>query len=139
MPERAGPQVPGGKKRLLVVDDEAGIGELLALYFKLKGLEVTTLQSTVAAIAQIEQGNFDLLILDWHLDGTDGLDLLNLSKAMHPGLPVIVFTGDSDDQSLLRTALAGRADAVVRKIGSLDALAHEVFSRILGQALCAGK
>ena len=113
--------------RLLVVDDEYSIRELLALYFGIKGLRVTTAGTVSEARALIQRGDFDLLILDWRLGGAEGLDLLNLSKAKHPELPVLIFTGAEDSEDLLKKAFVGRADAVVRKMGSFEALAAEVF------------
>ena len=118
------------KIRLLVVDDEHSIRELLALYFGIKGLRVTTAGTVAEARTLIERGEFDLLILDWRLKGTDGLDLLNLSKTQHPEVPVLIFTGAEDNQDILKKAFAGRADAVVRKMGSFEALAAEVFAHL---------
>jgi DNA-binding response OmpR family regulator len=118
------------KSRLLVVDDEKAIRELVTIYFEAKGLEVTTTGTVEAARPLIERGEFDLMILDWKLRDADGLDLLNLSKATHPELPVLIFTGAEDQVDLLKKAFAGRADAVVRKMGSFGALAAEVAARL---------
>jgi DNA-binding response OmpR family regulator len=138
---RAGKIVPGLRQapkveaqhlriRLLVVDDEHSIRELVALYFGIKGLRVTTAGTVAEARALIQRDEFDLLILDWRLGGAEGLDLLNLSKAKHPQLPVLIFTGAEDSEDLLKKAFAGRADAVVRKMGSFEALAAEVFAHL---------
>jgi len=70
-----------------------------------------------------------LAILDWYLDGTDALDLLNLSKDLNPDTPVIIFTG-AEEEVFLRKALKGRADGVVRKMGSLDALSKQVCQQL---------
>jgi two-component system response regulator HydG len=129
-PETAKVEARRLKIRLLVVDDDHSIRELLALYFGIKGLLVTTAGTVTEARTLIQRGEFDLLILDWHLGGADGLDLLNLSKAKHPEVPVLIFTGAEDNQDVLKKAFAGRADAVVRKMGSFDALAVEVFTRL---------
>ncbi len=118
------------KIRLLIVDDERAICELLGLYFGIKGLSITTAGTAEEARVLIERGEYDLLILDWSLEGADGLNLLNLSKAKHPAVPVLIFTGADDDQGLLTKAFSGRAQAVVRKGGSLDALAAEVFTHL---------
>jgi two-component system response regulator HydG len=114
------------KSRILVIDDDPGFCELLSLYFDAKGFEVATARSAAEATVLLKQGQFDLLILDWYLDGTDSLDLLNLCKKSHPDVPVIIFTG-AELESLLNKALKGRADAIVRKLGSLDMLSANVF------------
>ena len=113
------------KSRFLIVDDDAAFCELLSLYFSAKGFEVIAVRTALEATALLEQGEFDLMILDWYLDGIDALDLLNFCKSRYPELPVIIFTG-AEVEAFLKAALAGRAEAVVRKIGSLDALSKQV-------------
>jgi DNA-binding response OmpR family regulator len=130
LPQPPQVEVRPPKIRLLVVDDEQPICELLELYFGIKGLQVTTVRKVAEARTLIDRGEFDLLILEWKLEGADGLDLLNLSKTKHPGLPVLIFTGREDGEDLLKKTFAGRADAVVRKLGSFDALAAEVFAHL---------
>ena len=121
------------KARLLVVDDENAMCEVLAAYFEHLGLEVKVARTAAAGNALIQEGRFDLAVLDWKLDGgADGLDLLSLSKQKHPQIPVIIFTGAEDNESLLKNAVAGKAEAVVRKTGSLSALATQVFLRLGG-------
>ena len=129
------PEVREAKSRVLVIDDEVAICELLSLYLRKEGLEVGTVQTAVEGRTLVERGQFDLVILDWKLNGTEGLDLLHLSKTLHPEIPVIVFTGAELDEGLLECGLAGGADAVVRKRGPLDTLSKAVF-RHLGQRQC---
>jgi len=122
------------KPRLLIVDDEQGVSELLALYFEHCGFEVATAQSESAARFLLRHHPFDLVIVDWNLGGTgDGLDLLNHIQVMHPGLPAIVYTGADDPENLLAQALADKAEAVIRKNGPLTALGGEV-ERILARS-----
>jgi DNA-binding response OmpR family regulator len=127
------PATPHGQAQpfpLLVVDDDKSLRELLALYFEAQGFQVRTAGTVLEAWPRVEAGDFELLILDWRLEGADGLDLLNLSKAKHPELPVLIFSGADDFEKLLAQAFAGRADAVVRKGGSLRALADEVAAHL---------
>ena len=107
---------------VLVVDDESAICELLSLYLGFKGLVVKTCQTPVEALDAFSQMAFDLAILDWNLAGVESLDVLNYFKAIRPEMAVIVFTGKEVDESFLQKALAGRADVVLPKLGSLDSL-----------------
>ncbi len=119
------------KPRLLVVDDESAMCEVMSVYFEHLGLDVKVAKSAAVGTAFIEEGEFDLAILDWKLDGgADGLDLLKLSKDKHPQIPIIIFTGAEDNEKLLKSAVAGQAEAVLRKTGSLSGLANEVFHRL---------
>jgi DNA-binding response OmpR family regulator len=118
------------KPRVLVVDDERAICDLLSLYLGHKGLEVATVQTADEARALLEQGQFDLVVLDLKLDGAEGLDLLHLSKAQHPDIPVIIFTGTDLSEGSIKSGLAREADAIVRKMGPLDAVCVEVFRHL---------
>jgi DNA-binding response OmpR family regulator len=104
--------------------------ELLSLYLGHKGLEVATVQRVGEARPIIERGHFDLVLLDWKLDGIEGLDLLHLSKALHPDIPVIIYTGADLNEGSLGSDLAREADAVIHKMGSLDALSTAIFRHL---------
>jgi DNA-binding response OmpR family regulator len=118
------------KQRVLVIDDNSATCELLSLLLGQKGLEVATARTSGEGKVLVERGHFDLMILDWKLDGTEGLDLLRLSKTRHPDLPVIIFTGADADGSLFKSGLAREADAIVRKMGPLDTLCKAVFGHL---------
>ena len=113
------------KPRILVIDDDICFCELLSLYFMAKGFDVVAGRTAAQAELLVEQGRFDLVILDWHLNGVDALDLLNRAKSRYPGIPVIIFTG-ADLDVFLKDALAGRVDGVLRKMGSLESLSSQV-------------
>ena len=115
------------KPRVLVIDDEGAACELASLYLEHKGLEVATVRTADEARPLVERGQFDVVVVDWELDGGAGLDLLQLSKTRHPDIPVILVTAANTGEAAFKSGLAGTADAVVRKMGPLDALSKEVF------------
>ena len=112
--------------KVLVVDDEKAMCEILSRYLRCKGLDVWTAQTPLAAVKAFDALRFDLVILDWDLSGVETLDILNLFKALRPEIPVIIVTGIEVDATFLKKTLAGRAAAVLNKFGGLDALAREV-------------
>ena len=121
-------EAQSAKVRLLVVDDDSALCDLMKSYFEHFGFEVTAAHTAAEGNSQVERGRYDLAILDWKLDdGASGLELSTLSKALHPEIPVIIFTGADDDEELLRKAVADRADALIRKTGSLAVLSTEVL------------
>ena len=124
------PDVRPLKPRILVIDDESSMCELLSLYLGEKGFEVATVRTTEGARTLVERGQFDAVVLDWNLNGVEGLDLLHLSKARHPEIPVIIFTGADLNQGSLGHGLAREADAIVRKMGPLDALATAILQQL---------
>jgi DNA-binding NtrC family response regulator len=118
------------KGTVLVIDDESAVCEMLSLFFGWKGLEVKTAQTPADALNHASKTEFDLVILDWDLAGVEALDLLNFFKGIWPETSVIIYTGMEADEAFLKQALRGRADAIVRKVGSLDSFWKEVKQQL---------
>jgi two-component system response regulator HydG len=79
------------KARLLVIDDERRMVEILAMVLTREGYEVRTSVDPGAALGELVGGGFDLLITDLRMGGTDGLTVL----ARAPDRPGAA--GDPDD------------------------------------------
>lgn len=107
--------------RILFVDDEAAMLEVLSAYFQDKGYKVTTARTAQEAMALADQGGFDLTILDINLAGENGLELLTFFRTNFPKLPVVMFTGLVEDD-LLDQAMAKGASGFMRKTDALDDL-----------------
>jgi len=113
-------------RHILFVDDEVPIRETLSLYFKAKGMKVTTAETGEEAIRLSTEIPFSLVILDVRLGSESGLDLLERFKEMHPSLPVIMFSSLGNDPEVLAEALAKGANACMSKTQSLEQLMKEV-------------
>jgi len=111
---------------ILFVDDEAPIREMLSLYFRKKGLQVTAAVTSSEATKLAGEIPFSLAILDVELAGENGLDLLSFFKRNHPHIPVIIFTGMDGVEELVEEARARGANGFMRKTESLDHLFAEV-------------
>lgn len=77
---------------VLVVEDEQKTRESVAEGLQLESWRVTTAASGDEALALLDRGPFDLLILDWMLPGRDGLDLLRQIRARGLQLPALLLT-----------------------------------------------
>ncbi|MCI0744922.1 MAG: response regulator [Verrucomicrobia subdivision 3 bacterium] len=110
------------KQRILIVDDEPQIRELLSLYLSKQGYEVSTAASSSETLARLEGGSVDLIVLDIGLAEEDGLSLLQRIKGSHPGVPVIMLTGMGFVEDLLQEAHDKGADGYVSKVLPLDEL-----------------
>jgi len=119
--------------RLLIVDDEAQIRELLSDFFHAKGYKTTTAASAAAASRCLDQEAFDLVILDIILPDMQGLDWLESIRQAHPRLPVIVLTAMGFDEQLLQQARRCGASGYVSKSLPLNQLLMEVH-RVLKPA-----
>ena len=116
------PEISEPKPRVLVIDGQGSLCELLSLYLPEKGLEVATVRTVQEARIFVERGQFDLLLLNWRLDEAKGLDLLDLSKTRRPNVPVILLNGTDLDEGFIKDSFAPAADAVIRRSGPLDGL-----------------
>jgi DNA-binding response OmpR family regulator len=82
--------------RILVVDDEPTIREVVGLYLRREGFEVESAADGDAALAAIARGGLDLLILDLMLPGSDGLTITRQVRAAG-SLPIIMLTARGEE------------------------------------------
>ncbi len=102
---------PGVKQRVLVVDDDPGIGKVLRISLGLAGFEVITTTSGLEAIRLIQTENPDLVLLDVVLDDATGLEVLDRVRSFSR-VPVIMFTGRAEIASL--AAQIGADDSIAK-------------------------
>jgi two-component system phosphate regulon response regulator OmpR len=110
------------KQRILVVDDEPQIRDMLSLYFSRHEYEVTTASNSASALRAASGEKFDVAVLDIGLAEEDGLKLLEALKSHHPDLRVIMLTGMGFVEDLLEEAHRKGADGYVSKVLPLDEL-----------------
>src|SRR5690348_12817928 len=107
--------------RLLVLDDEETIRRVLSIFFEKEGYAVTAVSNAAEARELTHREPFALGIFDINLAGEDGLDLLRYFKTHFPDLPIIIYTGMDDDDSLDRATYRG-ANGFLRKTEPLGNL-----------------
>lgn len=90
----------GSKKNLLVVDDEKSIRQMLVLFFGKKGYEVTEASSGEEAVEKVKVRKPDIILLDMNMGGMNGIETLKKILAIHPGLGVVMATGDENDEKV---------------------------------------
>ena len=78
--------------RILVVDDEAGVRELLSVVLSRDGYEVLTSADGAAGLSAFRRGGVELVLQDLKMPGMDGLELLKALKSDDPLVPVMVLT-----------------------------------------------
>src|SRR5215207_9575721 len=98
-----------GRHRVLVVDDEASIRELLSKTLALAEYEVDTAPDGRAAVERLRLGHYDLLIADLKMPGLDGLSLIREAKRLKSDIPVIIITGFSTESSAIEAVNIGVA------------------------------
>jgi DNA-binding response OmpR family regulator len=109
-------------QHILVVDDEAQIRELLCIYLKKQGFQVSAAATSEETLRLLKDKRFNLVVLDIGLADEDGLCLLEEIKRNQPGLRVVMLTGMGFVEDLLQEAHQKGADGYVSKVLPLDEL-----------------
>ena len=91
------------------------------MYFRKKGLKVTTAMTAQQAREIAAKTPVSLAILDVNLAGENGLELLGYFRKVYPKVPVIIFTGLTA-QDMVDKAMAAGATDFMKKADSLDEL-----------------
>ncbi len=83
--------------KVLVVEDEADVRDLLTLHLKREGYEVTAFEDSEKALAACARYSYDLFILDWMLPGMSGLDFCKVIRTkLHIKAPILMLTARAD-------------------------------------------
>ncbi|MFZ5763223.1 MAG: GAF domain-containing protein [Thermodesulfobacteriota bacterium] len=119
--------LPEGAERVLVVDDEAEVGDLLRSMLEYLGYRVRVLASSQEALAVIEQAPdaIDLLITDMTMPAMTGLELAGRVLAIRPGLPIVLCTGFSELVSREKALGLGLREFLMKPVTMRD-LAYAV-------------
>jgi len=99
---------------ILIVDDEADIGELVAGILEDEGYRARTAREADGALGAIAQRRPNLIFLDIWLQGSrlDGLELLNEIKAQHPDIPVVMISGHGNIETAVAAIKRGAYDFI---------------------------
>jgi excisionase family DNA binding protein len=110
-PAAAGPVSRTDRHRVLVVDDEASIRELLSKTLALAEYDVDTAPDGTTALDRLRASAdaYDLLIADLKMPGMDGLTLIRQVRRIKSELPIIIITGFSTESSAIEAVNLGVA------------------------------
>ena len=88
-------------RKILIIEDEPDIQELLAAYLRDAGYEIVIAGDGVEALAQFQQGAFDMILLDLMLPKIDGFGVCELIRR-ESNLPILMLTALDGEQEQLR-------------------------------------
>jgi excisionase family DNA binding protein len=103
------PAAGAARPRVLVVDDEASIRDLLAKTLALAEYDVDVAADGRSALERMRMYPYDLLIADLKMPGMDGLTVIREAKRYKADLPVIIITGFSTESSAIEAVNLGVA------------------------------
>jgi DNA-binding NtrC family response regulator len=107
---------------VLVVDDDTGCAQSLALILEQDEHHATTVPSAEAALALLDTRVFDLIITDVRMDGMSGLQLLGILHEQAPEVPVVVITAFSDVPPAVEAMRGGARDFMLKPLRREDVL-----------------
>lgn len=115
--------------RMLVVDDEEAIANMLAEFFRMEGYEVAAAGSGAAALEAVSSGlRPDIILLDVNMPGMDGFEVCRRIRA-HLSCPIIFLTARIEDVDQLDGFAAGADDCVLKPF-SLEVLGRRVAAHM---------
>jgi two-component system phosphate regulon response regulator PhoB len=104
------------KERILVVDDEEDILELVRFHLAREGYQLTLAASGEEALKQAKREAFDLIVLDLMLPGLDGLEVAKALKAdaKNQAVPIIMLTAKGEDADVVTGLEIGAEDYITK-------------------------
>lgn len=111
--------------RLLVVDDEESLRITTAAILEKEGYLVDTASSGDEAIALLDQKDYDLVLTDLHMEGGDGLSVLNQIRLHSPLTISVVLTGFASVESAIGALQEGAYDYLVKPC-DIDSMKHTI-------------
>jgi DNA-binding response OmpR family regulator len=101
------PAAAAGRPRVLVVDDEASIRDLLSKTLALAEYDVDLAPDGRTALERLRILPYDLLITDLKMPGVDGLAVIREARRLKADIPVIIITGFSTEASAIEAVNLG--------------------------------
>ncbi len=101
-------------QRILVIDDEESIRELLADFLESKGYEVVTTHDGKSGLSLLKEDKFDLFLLDLMMPGMSGLDVLRETSSEKITIPSIVITAFASVQTAVEAMKFGAFDYITK-------------------------
>jgi DNA-binding NtrC family response regulator len=96
-------------RRVLVVDDDAVVGQSINRVLTAEGYQVREALSGAEALEELGHHPYDMIFTDIRMSGMDGLEMASRVKKIHPEVPVVVITGHGTEANELRARGLGVA------------------------------
>jgi two-component system, OmpR family, response regulator MtrA len=112
-PDETGATMSGVKGRVLVVDDDTALAEMLGIVLRTEGFEPVFCADGARALAVFRESKPDLVLLDLMLPGRDGIDVCRSIRA-ESGVPIVMLTAKTDTVDVVLGLESGADDYVVK-------------------------
>ena len=123
-----------GPARILVVDDEPSMRQMLAIVLKREGYEVALAENGKMAVAALERGPFDLLISDIKMPDMSGVEVLRAAKQIDPDILGMMITAFASTETAIEAMRLGACDYLSKPF-DIDLLKMKVREKVENRAL----
>ena len=123
-----------GPARILVVDDEPSMRQMLAIVLKREGYEVVLAENGKMAVAALERGPFDLLISDIKMPDMSGVEVLRAAKRIDPDILGMMITAFASTETAIEAMRLGACDYLSKPF-DIDLLKMKVREKVENRAL----
>lgn len=114
---------------ILIVDDEASIRDALTKWFELDGYRVSSAEDANSALLKLQEGPWDIVMLDIKMPGIDGLELQRRIKKIDPTIITIMITAFASVDTSILALKEGAFDYIVKPVDP-DEMTHLVRNAV---------
>lgn len=118
--------------RLLIVDDDDPLRETLVRRFQRQGMTVIAAANGEGALIQADQGHFDVALLDLHMPGMNGIELLSKLKERQPEIEVLLLTAHGSIDTAIAAMKHGAYDYFTKpfQLPDLEVHIQKAFEKV---------
>ena len=129
------PKAMGGELRILYIEDDPGLAKLVQAKLAPEGYQVDSAITAREGLAMFDDAIHDLVIVDYHLPDSNGLEVLQTLVSRKAGVPVIMATGVGNEEVAVHAMKLGAADYIHKEsYDKFFSLLPSVIERVIRQA-----
>ena len=110
---------------VLIVDDEEDFREIMSMRMEARGFDVATAGSADQAMSLLDQKEFDAVVMDFQMPGTDGMKALKSIKAKKPEIQIFLLTGYATADKTMEAIDSGATD-LLEKPADIETLSNKI-------------
>ncbi len=116
--------------KIIVIDDDNEVLELLNTFFSSLGHQVTTITNSIDGLKFIAKEIYDLVLLDIKLPERDGIEVLKEIKQIDKDLPVVMITGYKEAEKVIEAFRNGALDCLLKPF-NFDYIKNNLLPQIV--------
>ncbi len=99
------------KKRILIIDDDKAVRELLREFLRQNGFKAYCVNNGISVLNLLKKEHFDIIITDYYMPEMNGIELTKIVRSQYPHILIIGISGNCDGKDFLTAG----ADAFLSK------------------------